>query len=200
MGVRESIKVTTVKPSGTVSLLFGVTPGCHWPRESGYYVRTIRESVSNPIVQVMRDAGYPVEPSQMNPDTTVVVTLPVEGPEMRSERDVSMWEKTHLAQMCQRYWSDNSVSVTVTFNEAEADDIPAVLAAFDGQLKSLSFLTMAEGVYAQAPYQRVSREEWEALRAQVQPIDWGKLYSPDAGLNAAEGELYCTTDVCEIKK
>ena len=199
MGVRESIKVTTVKPSGTVSLLFGVTPGCHWPRESGYYVRTIRESVTNPIVEIMRDAGYPVEPSQMNPDTTVVITLPVEGPEMRSERDVSVWEKTHLAASCQRWWSDNSVSVTVTFNESERDQIPAVLAAFDGQLKSLSFLPMADGVYAQAPYQSVSRETWEELRANVKPIDWEKLYSPNAGMNAAEGELFCTTDVCEVK-
>jgi ribonucleoside-triphosphate reductase len=200
LGVRESIKVTTVKPSGTVSLLFGVTPGCHWPRESGFYVRTVRENITNPIVEVMRNAGYPVEPSQMNPDTTVVITLPVEGPEMRSERDVSIWEKTHLAQLCQRYWSDNSVSVTVTFSEDEIPQIPALLSTFDGQLKSLSLMPMADGVYAQAPYQRVSREDWESLRANVKPIDWELLYSPDAGMNPAEGELYCTTDVCEIKR
>lgn len=199
LGVRESIKVTTVKPSGTVSLLYGVTPGCHWPRESGYYVRTIRESVNNPIVEVMRNAGYPVEPSEMNPDTTVVISCPVIGPEMRSERDVSVWEKTHLAQLCQRYWSDNSVSVTVTFNESEAKEIPAVLSTFDGQLKSVSFLPIADGVYAQAPYQRVSREVWEAMRANIRPIDWAKIYSPDAGLADASGEMYCTTDVCEVR-
>ena len=200
LGIRESIKVTTVKPSGTVSLLYGVTPGCHWPRESGYYVRTVRESADNPIVQVMRDAGYPVEPSQMNPDTTVVITCPVDGPEMRAERDVSIWEKTSLAASCQRHWSDNSVSVTVTFNESEAKEIPAVLRAFDGQLKSVSFLPMADGVYAQAPYQRVSREVWESLRANIRPIDWDKIYSPDAGMSEASGELYCSTDVCEIKR
>lgn len=200
LGVRESIKVTTVKPSGTVSLLFGVTPGCHWPRESGYYVRTVRENVTNPIVQIMRDAGYHVEPSQMNPDTTVVISLPVEGPEMRSERDVSIWEKTHLAQLCQRYWSDNSVSVTVTFSKDEESQIPALLSTFDGQLKSLSLMPIADGVYAQAPYQRVSREVWESMRANVKPIDWNALYSPSAGMPAAEGELYCSTDVCEIKR
>lgn len=199
LGIRESIKVTTVKPSGTVSLLYGVTPGCHWPRESGYYVRTIRESVNNPIVDIMRDAGYPIEPSQMNPDTTVVITCPVEGPEMRSERDVSVWEKTSLAASCQRHWSDNSVSVTVTFNESEAPEIPAVLRAFDGQLKSISFMPMADGVYAQAPYQRVTREVWESLRANIRPIDWDRIYSADAGMSEASGELYCTTDVCEIR-
>lgn len=200
LGVRESNRVTTVKPSGTVSLLFGVTPGAHWPRESGFYVRTVRENITNPIVEVMRNAGYPVEPSQMNPDTTVVISLPVIGPDMRSERSVSIWEKTHLAQMSQRYWSDNSVSVTVTFNESEATEISAVLSAFDGQLKSLSFMPMADGVYAQAPYQRVSRQVWEDMQSRITPIDWDKIYSPDAGMNAAEGELYCTTDVCEIKR
>ncbi len=199
LGVRESIRVTTVKPSGTVSLLHGVTPGAHWPRERGFYVRTVRETKYSPIVKAMRDAGYPVESSVADPDTTVVITLPVEGPDIRSERDVSIWEKISLAATCQRVWSDNSVSVTVTFSENEKDQIAAVLRAYDGQLKSVSFLPMAEGTYAQAPYQRVSREKWDELRASVQPINWDGLY--DGGMNfEPEGESYCSTDVCEIPR
>ena len=199
MGVRESIRVTTVKPSGTVSLLFGVTPGCHWPRESGFYVRTVRESVHSPMVEVMREAGYPVEPSVSNPDTTVVISCPVEGPKMRAERDVSAWEKASLAAHCQRWWSDNSVSVTVTFDaKREGEQIGAIIRAFDGQLKSLSFLPMEEGVYEQAPYQRVSFEEWKRMHDGIKPVDWAKLYG-DANMPEAEGELFCTTDVCEIK-
>ena len=196
LGVRESIRVTTVKPSGTVSLLFGVTPGCHWPRESGYYVRTVRESVHSPIVQVMKDAGYPVEPSVNNPDTTVVISCPVTGPDMRSERDVSIWEKALLAAHCQRWWSDNSVSVTVTFDpKREGDQIPAVIRAVEGQVKSLSFLPMSEGVYAQAPYQRVSRKEWEAMESGIKAVNWDVLYGT---MIDAEGERYCNNDVCEL--
>lgn len=198
LGVRESIKVTTVKPSGTVSLLFGVTPGVHWPRESGFYVRTIREMKDSAFAKAMEDAGYPVEPSVSDPDTTVVITLPVEGPEIRSEREVSAWEKASLAVQTQRHWSDNAVSVTVTFREDEADQIPAILRAYDGQLKSISFLPAAEGTYQQAPYSRVSRETWEALRSKVKPIAWDDLYgSPD--LPEAIGELYCSNDTCEVK-
>lgn len=199
LGVRESIRVTTVKPSGTVSLLHGVTPGAHWPRERGYYVRTVREMKDSPVARAMEAAGYPVEPSFTDPDTTVVITMPAEGPDIRPEREVSVWEKASLAAMCQRYWSDNAVSVTVTFREDEQDQIPAVLRAFDGQLKSISFLPMAEGVYKQAPYQRVTREEWESLRAGIKPLDWDALYASDA-LPEAEGELYCTTDFCELPK
>jgi ribonucleoside-triphosphate reductase (thioredoxin) len=199
LGVRESVKVTTVKPSGTVSLLHGVAPGVHWPRERGFYVRTVRDVKGSPFVTAMEDAGYPVEPSVSDPDTTVVITMPTEGPDMRAERDVSIWEKASLAALTQRYWSDNAVSVTVTFSESEAKEIPAVLRAFDGQLKSVSFLPMAEGTYAQAPYQRVDRDTWTKLRENVKPVDWDALYgSPD--LPEAEGELYCSNDVCEVPR
>jgi ribonucleoside-triphosphate reductase len=198
LGVRESIRVTTIKPSGTVSLLWGVTPGVHWPRERGFYVRTVREARTSPFAAAMRDAGYPCEPSVSDPDNIVVISFPVEGPDIRSERDVSAWEKTALAAQCQRWWSDNSVSVTVTFSEDEAEEIPAMLRAYDGQLKSVSFLPMAEGTYAQAPYQKVSREAWEEMRSRIRPVDWDALY--DSGkLPEPEGEMYCATDACELR-
>jgi adenosylcobalamin-dependent ribonucleoside-triphosphate reductase len=200
LGVRESIRVTTVKPSGTVSLLFGVTPGCHWPKESGAYVRTVRENVNSPVVQMMRDAGYPVNPSFSNPDTTMVISLPTSGPEMRSESEVSVWEKASLAAHCQRWWSDNSVSVTLTFDaEKEADQIAPVLGAFDGQLKSVSFLPTTEGVYEQAPYQKVEKWKWHDMRLGLGRLDWNRLYDGEGG-QEAEGELYCTTDACEVRR
>lgn len=197
LGVRESVKVTTVKPSGTVSLLYGVTPGVHWPKERGFYVRTVREVKDGPLARAFEAAGYPVEASLMDPDTTVVISLPVEGPDIRPEREVSIWEKAALAAQSQRWWSDNSVSVTVTFREDEAGQVGAVLRAFDGQLKTVSFLPDAEGTYPQAPYQRVSGEEWNAMRERIMPVDWQAVYS-DASAPDAEGELYCSNDVCEV--
>ena len=199
LGVRESVRVTTVKPSGTVSVMFGVTPGAHWPTNAGAFMRTVRESVHSPMVDVMRIAGYRVEPSVSNPETTMVIYLPVEGPDVRPQADVSVWEKAALAAHCQRYWSDNSVSVTLTFNpETESSQIGSILRAFDGQLKSASFLPAVEGVYEQAPEQRVSMDEWEAARRDVTPIAWDLLYDSGMAPDAA-GEKYCSTDVCEVK-
>jgi ribonucleoside-triphosphate reductase (thioredoxin) len=196
LGIRESVRVTTVKPSGTVSLLYGVTPGCHWPKESGYYVRTVREPANSPIADIMAMAGYRVEPSEVNPDTTVIIYCPVIGPEMRSERDVSVWEKVSLAAHCQAYWSDNSVSVTASFDpKTEAEQIGPILSAFNGQLKSLSFLPSNEGVYNQAPYIRVTHEEWERMYEAIMPIDWYALYQQSID---PTGERYCSTDTCEI--
>jgi len=197
LGVRESIRVTTIKPSGTVSLLYGVTPGVHWPRERGYYIRTVRDMTGSPFAEAMRQAGYPVEPSISDPDNTVVISMPVEGPDIRSERDVSVWEKANLAALSQRWWSDNAVSVTITFREDEAGQVPAVLRSMDGQLKSASFLPIGEDIYEQAPYQRVDKETWDAMRARVKPLDWDSLYG-NPEMPEPEGEMYCSNDSCEI--
>jgi len=198
LGIRESIKVTTTKPSGSVSLLAGVTPGCHWPKERGFYLRRVRESVNNPIAKAMEEAGYHVEPNLQNPQFGLVVTCPTEGPDIRPEADVSLWEKVSLAAQTQEWWSDNSVSVTATFDIGkESDQIGAVLRSFDGRLKSISFLGTSGGNYAQLPYEKVPVEEWSALRSRVRPLNWDLLYASDAA--DAEGERYCSNDSCTLE-
>ena len=198
LGVRESIKKTSVKPSGTVSLVAGVTPGVHWPTARGRYVRRVRYRAGDPTVAVLEDAGYEVEPDVMDPKNTVVVTFPVQGPEIRSERDVSVWEKMYLAVHHQRYWADNMVSLTASFRPEEQRDIAAVLKAFDGQLKSISMLPLLEsgGAYQQMPYEQVSYDRWIALADKVRPLDFEALYRDGSD---AEGERFCSSDSCELK-
>jgi len=200
LGVRESIKKTSVKPSGTVSLLVGATPGVHFPVSGGSYWRRIRYAKNDPVVQLLIEAGYHVEDDVKDSDTTVVVTFPTRGPEVRSEREATLWEKMHLAAMLQRYWADNQVSATFSFSPSEAEQIPAVLRAFDGQLKSMSFLPMGDeaspGAYPQMPYERAEDAAFEASWNKIGRIDTEALYSTG---REAEGEQYCTTDVCEIK-
>ena len=196
LGVRESIKTTSVKPSGTVSLLAGVWPGVHWPVSAGDYIRRTRERVSSPIVPVLKAAGYPVEPDVMDPEFTVVISFPTRGPEGRSERQVPVWEKVHLAANMQRYWSDNAVSATFTFLPEETNQIGSVVKAFDGQLKTMSFLPLGERAnYAQLPYESVSQQTFKDMREKVLPIDWQYLY---AGGQDVQDEKFCTNDRCEI--
>jgi len=195
LGVRESIKMTSVKPSGTVSLLAGVTPGVHWP-EQDVYLRRMRFRNGDPIVDVCEAAGYHIEPDVMDPENSVVVTFPTRGPDVRTTREVSVWEKVSLAALMQKYWADNQVSATFTFREDERDQIGPLLRSFDGQLKSMSFLPILEGgAYAQMPYERIDIEEWEKATAKVKRMDLSSIY--ENGVDP-EGERYCTTDVCEI--
>jgi ribonucleoside-triphosphate reductase len=197
LGVRESIKMTSVKPSGSVSLLAGVTPGVHWPT-ADIYIRRMRLSVNDPLVETLVAAGYHAEPDVMNPDFDMVVELPTLGPDVRTEKEVSVWEKAALAVLHQRYWADNAVSVTLTFSENEKEQIGAVIRAFEGQLKTLSFLpSFDKGAYAQMPYEKIDLDTYEAKCAKVKPLDWDRLY--DGASLDAQGESGCTTDMCEIK-
>lgn len=181
----------------TVSLLFGVTPGVHWPT-ADVYIRRMRLASNDPLLEALGKAGYHTEPDVMDPVHSVVVELPTRGPQVRTEREVTMWEKASLAVLAQRYWADNQVSVTITFQPQEKDQIGALLRSVDGQLKSISMLPLLEegGAYAQMPYERISEEVWEESTKKVKAIKWASLYAGKA--LDAEGEKFCSNDVCMI--
>jgi adenosylcobalamin-dependent ribonucleoside-triphosphate reductase len=199
LGIRESIKTTTVKPSGTVSILAGESPGVHWTPGGKYFMRTIRFGNSDPMLPLFKMANYKVEPASENPETTSVVYFPIKSESKRAEKDVSIYEKMALAAYAQRYWSDNSVSVTISFNpETESEAVGTVLHLYDGQLKTVSFLPSGNFTYPQMPYSQITEQEYEdegTLR--LFPIDFSGVY---AGMAAdAIGENYCTTDACEVR-
>ena len=199
LGIRESIKTTTIKPSGTVSILAGESPGVHWTVGGEYFYRTIRFSNSDPMLPLFKMANYRVEPANESPDTTSVVYFPIKSEARRSEQDVSIYEKMALAATAQRYWSDNSVSVTISFDpDTEAKAIGTALHMYDGQLKTVSFLPMMKDVYPQMPYTQIDAETYENEGVmKLFPIDLAGVY---AGMAAdAIGEAFCSTDACEVK-
>jgi hypothetical protein len=199
LGIRESIKTTTVKPSGTVSILAGESPGVHWTPGGEYFMRAIRFANDDPMLPLFKASGYVVEPASESPTTTSVVFFSIKSQALRSEKDVSIYEKTSLAATAQRYWSDNSVSVTISFDaEKEKDAVGTVLHMFDGQLKTVSFLPMGNAVYPQMPYTQTTKEVYEDYKMKLLPIDFTDVY---AGMAAdAIGEKYCSTDFCEVPK
>ena len=199
LGIRESIKTTTIKPSGTVSILAGESPGVHWTVGGEYFNRAIRFRNNDPMLQLFRMANYRVEPANEDLKGTSVVFFPIKSEAKRSEKDVSIYEKMALAATAQRYWSDNSVSVTVSFDpETEASAIGTALHMYDGQLKTVSFLPMMSDVYPQMPYTQITKQQYEDEGTmKLFPIDLAGVY---AGMAAdAIGEAYCSTDACEVK-
>jgi ribonucleoside-triphosphate reductase (thioredoxin) len=198
LGVRESIKMTTVKPSGTVSILAGESPGVHWTPGGKYFDRAIRFSNEDPMLPLFRMANYRVEPASESPDSTSVVFFPIKSDAERAERDVTIFEKMSLAATAQRHWSDNSVSVTISFDpETESNHVGTVLHMYDGQLKTVSFLPSGNMTYPQMPYTQITEEQYIDGTMKLFPIDFSGVYG---GLAAdAIGEAYCTTDACEIK-
>ena len=198
LGIRESIKMTTVKPSGTVSILAGESPGVHWPVGGKYFLRAIRFRNSDPMLPLFKMAQYRIEPASEDAVNTSVVFFPVKSDAVRSEKEVSIYEKIDLAATAQYEWSDNSVSVTVSFDpELEKAHVKHALHMYDGKLKTVSFLPTGNAVYPQMPYTQITEEEYEEARMTLFPIDFAGVY---AGMAAdAVGESYCTTDACEVK-
>ena len=196
--VRESIRVTTVKPSGSVSLLSGATPGVHWGPGGEFYLRAIRFGNTDPMLYLFKAAGYKIEDDLVSANTSVVY-FPIASGHKRSEKEVSLFEKIGLAATAQKYWSDNGVSVTLSFDkEQETKFVAPALNMYEGQLKAVSFLPMGNKTYPQQPYTEITREEYNSYVGQIGKIDWSAIYDGVENLEAA-GEAYCSTDACEIK-
>jgi len=196
--VRESIRVTTVKPSGSVSLLSGATPGVHWGPGGAFYLRAIRFGNQDPMLHLFKAAGYKVEADLVSANTSVVY-FPVASGHPRSEKDVSLFEKIGLAATAQKYWSDNGVSVTLSFDkETETKHVAPALHLYEGELKAVSFLPMGNETFPQQPYNNITKEEYNSYVGKIAKIDWSAIYDGVENLEA-QGEAYCSTDACEIK-
>jgi ribonucleoside-triphosphate reductase (thioredoxin) len=160
--IPRSIKTTSVKPSGTVSLLVGVTPGIHYPL-SEYYIRNVRFQEGSPMLEKLKEAGYAMEKDKYSPNT-IVVSFPVKEEYFdRSAQDVCMWEQLENAAQIQEYWADNQVSVTITFTKEEAKDIGKALELYETRLKGVSFLPKSDHGYEQAPYIPITKEKYEEM-------------------------------------
>ena len=174
-GYPTSVRLTTVKPSGTLSLLSGSTPGVH-PAYSSHYIRRVRMSSDDTLVDVCRDANYPVEYAKNFDGTedrsTVVVEFPchINGSTILA-RDMTAIKQLELVKELQTKWSDNSVSVTVYYKLEELDEIKEWMKNnYEKSLKTVSFLLHSDHGFAQAPYEEITPEEYEKRVSRIKDI------------------------------
>lgn len=192
--VPESKRVTSVKPSGTVSLLAGVTPGVHYDHAE-YYFRTVRVAKNSPFVAKLRKAGYRIEDAVTDPNNTVVIYFPIKAKNFRkSKDDVTIWEQLNNVAQMQYYWADNSVSCTVTFRPNEAEDIPEAIEMFRHRLKAVSFLPLMDHGYAQAPYQTITEAEYLKATKNLKEFSFDDKVSEED----RKFDKYCSGEACEI--
>ena len=189
--IPKSVRMTSIKPSGTVSLLNGSTPGIHYP-EDEYYIRRIRFAADSDMLPALEAAGYIIEPDHYSPNT-MCVEFPVhEEHFVKGKREITMWEQLEIAAQYQHYWADNSVSITVTFKPEEAEHIKTALEMYETRLKAVSFLRYEETGYVQAPYEPIDQEEYEARINTITPII--RLATNEGGA----GTKFCDSDQCEL--
>lgn len=198
LGINQSVSVTTVKPSGTVSQLTDASSGIH-PRYSHYYIRTVRNDKKDPLSDFLINQGVPYEADNMNQQAWVF-SFPMKSPShcVISEKMSAVDQLNHY-KIYNEHWAEHSVSITVYVREHEWLDVAAwVYKNFD-TVNGISFLPYSEHSYEQAPYQPISKEKYEDLAAAFPKINWDMFTAvehEDNGKGAQQ--LACTSGVCEL--
>eukprot|EP01097_Dermamoeba_algensis_P006941 TRINITY_DN4332_c0_g1_i1.p1 TRINITY_DN4332_c0_g1~~TRINITY_DN4332_c0_g1_i1.p1 ORF type:complete len:351 (-),score=63.87 TRINITY_DN4332_c0_g1_i1:688-1740(-) len=192
LAIPRSVKTTSIKPSGTVSILAGATPGMHYPI-APYYLRRVRMPKNSHLLTPLRQSGYSISPAVGSEKSTVVVEIPIcVGKAIRKLSEVSMWEQLSLAAFLQKYWADNQVSCTVTFDpEKEGGQIPFALQYFQYMLKGVSFLPNRDGVYQQMPYEEISEEQFHQLASRLRPFNLDQVSN-----EVVDPDKFCDSTQC----
>jgi len=198
-GFPVSIKLTTVKPSGTLSLLKGVTPGGHPSPAGPYYIRRIRIASNSLLLDTCKKHGYPME-YQINFDgtedkSTMVVSFPCKVPDGTPIAADFFWrDQLDIVKRLQSEWSDNSVSVTVYYKKEDLEDIKKYLSEnYKDNFKTLSFLLYNDHGFKQAPYETISKELYDLMIQDVEPITSVNVNEKDFDIQD------CDTGSCPIK-
>ena len=200
LGINQSVAITCVKPSGTVSQLVDAASGIH-ARHNPFYIRTVRGDKKDPLTMFMTDKGFPVEDDQMNPSHTVVFSFPVKVDKNAVFRqDMSAIEQLEMWLVYQKHWCEHKPSVTISVKESEWMEVGAwVYANFD-YMSGVSFLPFSEHTYKQAPYQDCSEAEYkEMLLRMPKDVVWSDLAEYEASdMTVGSQELACAAGFCEI--
>lgn len=200
IGISPSAAVTTVKPSGTVSQLTGVSSGIH-PWHSEYYIRTVRGNNTDPLTQLLKDWKVPNEPDVMKPDTTTVFSFPIKAPKDAVVREeVGALDHLALWAIYREHWTDHNPSVTINVREDEWLEVANWVYTNWDKVGGISFLPYSEHVYAQAPYQEIDEDQYDAaMREFPQQIRWADLSFYEL-LDSTTGAqtLACSADGCEV--
>ncbi len=201
IGINQSVAVTCVKPSGTVSQLVDAASGIH-ARHNPYYIRTVRGDKKDPLTRMMQDAGFPVEDDVMNPSNTSVFSFPMKvdnSAVFRTEK--SAIEQLELWLTYQKHWCEHKPSVTISVKEEEWFEVGAWVYKHFDYMSGVSFLPFSDHTYKQAPYQDIQKEEYEVLLSKMpKEVDWKKLAEYEkSDMTIASQELACSAGFCEIQ-
>jgi len=199
LGVQRSSAITCVKPSGTVSQLVNSASGIH-PRWSRYYLRTVRNDVKDPITSFLIEAGVPFEQDKRNP-SAIVFSFPQKSPTQSVVRsDINAVDFLDIWKNFQENWCEHKPSVTISVTENEW--LPVATWVYDNfnLISGVSFLPFDPTEYPQAPYQTLTKEQYEEwVKKMPETIDWSRLSEFESEDNTTGGqELACTAGACEI--
>jgi ribonucleoside-diphosphate reductase alpha chain len=201
IGINQSVAVTCVKPSGTVSQLVDAASGIH-ARHNPYYIRTVRGDKKDPLTRMMTEAGFPVEDDVMNPSHTAVFSFPQKVDSSAVFRtEISALEQLELWLVYQKHWCEHKPSVTISVKEEEWLEVGAWVYKHFDFMSGVSFLPFSDHTYKQAPYQDIDKSEYDMLLDKMpQNVEWSKLAKYEkSDMTIGSQELACSSGFCEMQ-
>ena len=198
--IPQSVAITCVKPSGTVSQLCDSASGIH-ARHSEYYIRTVRGDNKDPLTQFMIDQGVPSEADVMKPDATTVFSFPMQSPEGSVTRnDMTAIQQLRMWMAYQEHWCEHKPSCTVSVRDHEWAEVGAYVYNHFDAMSGVSFLPQFDHVYQQAPYQDCNKEEYDVMLSKSpENIDWNRLMDYEKEDTTSGSQTFaCSGDTCEI--
>jgi len=204
-GIAPSMSVTAVKPSGTVSQTFNCASGIH-PRHAPYYIRRVRISATDSLFKMMRDQGVPFYPEvgqSIEGANTFVIEFPVKAPdhskEARFKDDLSALEQLEYWKRVKLNYTEHNPSATISVGSDEWISVVDWIQKNWEIIGGLSFLPRSDHVYRLAPYEAITKEEYEARVSRFPKVDYAKLIAYELrDETEMKKELACAGNACEI--
>lgn len=201
IGINPAAAITCVKPSGTVSQLVQSASGIH-TRYAKHFLRTVRVDKKDPLYRFMVDKGVYHEDEAHRPDIGAVFYFPMKAPDHSITRhDRGAIDQLQLWSVYQQFWCDHNPSVTVDVRDNEWPAVGAWVFDHFNLICGVSFLPYSDHIYEQAPYQEITKEEYDEWVAKhpLPEIDWTELGQYENGDNTVSSQtMACTGGVCEI--
>ena len=199
LGINHSSAITCVKPSGTVSQLVDSASGIH-ARHSHYYIRTVRADNKDPITAFLKDQGVPNEPDVMRPTNTTVFSFPVKAPYGAVvTQDVKAIDQLKTWLMYQRHWCEHKPSVTINVRKDEWFEVGAFVYEHFDEMSGVSFLPYNEHIYQQAPYQEMTKHDYDVMMSIMpEKLDWSKLSEYETEDTTKSSQTFACVGSCEV--
>ena len=199
-GLNRSIKLTTIKPSGTLSLVAGVSSGMHAIR-SQYFIRRIRIAKNKTdLIGVLKDNGIHIEDDVKQANTTVVASFPVKyDSNIKTKEMFTFKEQAELLVLLQTYWADNSVSCTLEFREHEMQEVKDFILNNREVIKGAAFLPVRNYTYEQLPQETIDETVYQEMIKNVNQLT-DKMFLTGREQEEEELDNYCSGEHCTLKR
>lgn len=201
LGINASAAITCVKPSGTVSQLCDTASGLH-TRHGKYYIRTARIDKKDPLYQFMVDKGFEIEDAVGKEESTAVISFPIKAPDDSVTRDdMTAIESLEIWLIYQREWCEHKPSVTINVRDSEWLEVGAWVYEHFDEVSGISFLPHSDHIYEQAPYQELTKAEFDdwVLKHPQPIINWADFADYENEDNTVSAQtLACTGNSCEL--